>query len=837
MPARLRNLMDSALQRPKTAWQDLLLQLQRERPQAEFHAWLRAAHLLSFKEGVLTIGLADDYARSWLESRLTGLLARELSGRLNRPVDVRFAPPDPDREESSNQTEKPSSPDQAWEAVQQHLADSQEPETARLVGQIRFLAHYAGQVILSLPDLATRDRAAETLGKRVSARFNDLLPGQYWGVQFVVAPDSKGREDSVSDQVPPPEPDPQERNEAHSTEEAEILLKPLRTSLREIITRPKSVVVVSAYLLRWLPYLGMDLGWFVLAMRQAFFRAHGAKVSRENCGQTFTVSRRGIARWSSLGDKKVWRCLKQLEKKDQAGNYLGWFMQAKPQGPGRPKIYTFRADMPLTPGDVEALTGWLHDHGVQDDPLAALQAALEAQPNEILPYPPPPPAEHHARLAPNPRTVQEVVLESSGLARSDPGYLPLKQLAGELQLHLQSPSDNLLITHYFMLEWLSKLGRVAGWIVTILRDRGFIDHTQGIRRDRVRLKEGYSELARLLGASERQIESWLPPLEEMVRRTTDLDENSGPSAWDIRQNKRGLVSRFLDKDGQVDWSGNGNTTYEFKVKLEDPLTPEHQQICAELEALLHESLVTAEAAPIEQLAAELEQHLIREEHSSSAIWSAKDTGSPGAGTRTTRLDQDPVREIHNARSANDTTAAPGGARIARLKALLIKHLSPKVLEEIKQLLHQHLEDWQPAEKEAQAAGVGVKKLIWDWEKLFGYAGVAKEVRQEIDRSAQLQLQFLGQMLYGYQHRADGEGRGIQTPFKYAASRRHDCPPPEYMTLAALAPGELLDLLQDSLRESAARALPDSAYRVVQALRDNGFDLVLREAVCRGPGGG
>ena len=830
--------MDSALRQPETAWQDLLLQLQRERPQAEFHPWLQAARLLSLQNGMLTFGLDDAYARAWLDSRLASTLGREMSGRLNCPVEVHFAPLSHSQAKSSEEGEGPLSPEQAWEAVQAHLQSNLVPEEANLARSARFLAYYAGQVILSLPDLAARDRIAEELADRITARFNDLLPGLKLGVQFVVAPeqDSPGEPGLTGEAAP--EPGPPEAGGARTPAEAEILLKPIRSSLREIITRPKSVVVVSAYLLRWLPYLGVDLGWFVLAMRQAFFRAHGAKVSAGNCGQTFTVSRRGIARWSSLGDKKVWSCLKSLEKRDQAGNYLAWFMRATKQGPGQPKIYTFRADMPLTPGDVEALTGWLLEHGIREDPLAALQAALEAQPNEILPYPPPPPAERHARLAPDPRTIQEVALEAAGIARADPGYLPVKQLAGELQLHLQSPSDNLLISHYFMLEWLHKLGRVAGWIVAILRDRGFIDHNLGIRRDRVWLTEGYSELARLLGASERQIESWLPPLEEMVRRTTGPEEERTPlSAWDRRQAKRGLVSHFLDKQGQVDWSGSGGTTYEFKVKLEDPLTPEHRQICAELEMLLHESLVSGERTPIDQLAAALDEALVRETHSSTEGWYAQDTGIQEFDPRTTQVKPGLVRDVHEPRPANDTAGAPADARIARLKALLIKHLNPKALEEIKQLLHQHLEARQPATVEVvDEPGVG-EAPNWDWEKLLGYAGVQEQVRQEIAGSPRLQLQFLGQVLYGYQHKAAGDGKGILTPFKYAASRRQDCPPPEYMQLAALAPGQLLALIQDGLREEAAGALPDSAYRVVQALRENDFALVIRDAACRGERGG
>ncbi len=72
------------------AWQSVLGQLQMEMPKASFDTWVRDTRPLSFKDGLLTIGVRNAYARDWLENRLSSTVARLLIGILNTNVEVRF---------------------------------------------------------------------------------------------------------------------------------------------------------------------------------------------------------------------------------------------------------------------------------------------------------------------------------------------------------------------------------------------------------------------------------------------------------------------------------------------------------------------------------------------------------------------------------------------------------------------------------------------------------------------------------------------------------------------------------------------------------------------------
>lgn len=72
------------------AWQATLGQLQMEMSKGSFETWMRSADLVSFEEGLFTIGVQNAYACDYLESRLSVKIGRLLSGLMGSPQLVKF---------------------------------------------------------------------------------------------------------------------------------------------------------------------------------------------------------------------------------------------------------------------------------------------------------------------------------------------------------------------------------------------------------------------------------------------------------------------------------------------------------------------------------------------------------------------------------------------------------------------------------------------------------------------------------------------------------------------------------------------------------------------------
>ena len=103
---------------PEQAWQSALGQLQMEMPQASFDTWVRDTALISYEDGLFTIGVESVYARDWLDSRLTSTVNRLLMGMMNRAVEVRFVVADRnDAAESLPESENGNGNDLAVEIV------------------------------------------------------------------------------------------------------------------------------------------------------------------------------------------------------------------------------------------------------------------------------------------------------------------------------------------------------------------------------------------------------------------------------------------------------------------------------------------------------------------------------------------------------------------------------------------------------------------------------------------------------------------------------------------------------------------------------------------------
>jgi chromosomal replication initiator protein len=72
------------------AWHATIGQLQMEMPKAAFDTWVRDAEFISYEDGSFIVGVANAYARDWLENRLASTARRILSGIMNRTVEVSF---------------------------------------------------------------------------------------------------------------------------------------------------------------------------------------------------------------------------------------------------------------------------------------------------------------------------------------------------------------------------------------------------------------------------------------------------------------------------------------------------------------------------------------------------------------------------------------------------------------------------------------------------------------------------------------------------------------------------------------------------------------------------
>jgi len=82
--------MSDSSRNPNTIWETAYGQLQLQMPRETFDTWLRSARLIAHEDGTYILGVANIYAREWLEHRLKKVITRTLSQIAERSVEVRF---------------------------------------------------------------------------------------------------------------------------------------------------------------------------------------------------------------------------------------------------------------------------------------------------------------------------------------------------------------------------------------------------------------------------------------------------------------------------------------------------------------------------------------------------------------------------------------------------------------------------------------------------------------------------------------------------------------------------------------------------------------------------
>ena len=680
-------------------------------------------------------------------------------------------------------------PEQAWATVKQQLQLDM-PKTAfdTWVRPARLFREDGDTLTLGVPDEATQAWLAGRMVQQLQRQLAGCL-GRAVTLRLAVDPTTSPSNDESVDDTPDP------FDSLHFTE--------TQDSLRAAILRPERIVAVPGYFLRWIPYLGPAKAWIVVALRQAFFFCHGEKPMEK---RAFEAGSAQVARWSGLGRRTVWRHLKAL---DQSANPLSAFLTRAVLESGASSTFQFRMTMPLTPGDAAALETWFQHQDGRTTPEKALKAALELPPKALIPFP----AEPFETADYRPRSVQEVALDACGLDRSHPDYARVAALADQLASRLMPPSDQIILTHYFLRHWLPVLGSGPGWLITVLRDQTYFNRESGELRDRVQLNDGYRTMAKALGIQRpKTLGDWLPAVEAFQNGTN----RPASAAWQKRQETRAHVSRFLTKaDYTVDRSGRQGTTWALKVRLDDPLIALHKQGLTALDAVLRtdpQALTTLMDGDFEtEVAARMAQDR-----------GADDTGSAEVGARMAQF-----------RGADGIGSAEVGARVVQgsrrdwhsLKHVL-KHYPLKPI--LKLYYRPTTNDSHPESEPLTPKAVGVG---WDMNRLLELVGLSHPERRQLAKVFQATpakaKRFRAWLIFGYSNKSSSDRKGIDTPGRFALSRYRTQPEQALLVLAQEDPGDLLRLIHEPHRRWADAEL-------LGALAVGHFDRLLNSLIQAGP---
>jgi hypothetical protein len=742
--------------KPQQAWQAALGQLQLEMPKAAFDTWVRDTEFVNFDEntGRLSLGTRNEFTRDWLTGRMTSTIRKLMAGILNQNIDVRFvllddALPAPSSASISlDDIQIPipkvqsDDPAMAWEIILNTLQGTlPKAYFDTWVSSAQFGAlHENGDFVIEV----LHPYALEWLQQHLGGKLDDALSAvlnQPVAVRFVAA--SPALDSQASDPA----------------SETVIDFDVIYQSIQDAIVKPGTAVRVPGYLRRWLPYWGLSLGWVYVGLTQlAFF-------SRANPGTPFRATLRNIALWSGLGVQTVLRQLNSHAAK--------WFVNRIGESQ-----YSLLAFLPFTPGDRQRLESVLTDLGVQDDPVQALQQALSIRRRDLLPYPAPLPTAKHLEMAPNPQSPVETLLEICRPYKAAEAA-QVERLAEELAAHLMPLPDEIHIPHYFIRHHLRQLGSGPGWLVTLLRDEGFISK-----------KDGYQNPLHIPGGD--------ATLAEMLGYVVDRGRKNCISEWLSFSSRRGkpYLANFVERAGQYQ--------YRFQPQELEYLTAEDENNCTLIgefcqalaehhaEALLPSLLknspqdVLGELEQQDGLAAQMRQSAAQMRQV-MPIRGADETERGADGTK---------------RGADETRRGADETLLTLLKHLktTIKHYGFTTAQ-----LEQFLAICIPSPKNGFVFKGGGALFSWGVDALLRNSEIKSRKARNHIRQHITAHEFVAATLYAVS-RADGSVSGLLTHVLTNPEGVQLDPP--YQALAALPPAALANLLRNAVDSGGVTDNPD-----------------------------
>ena len=457
------------------------------------------------------------------------------------------------------------SPEKAWQAAIANLEMDMSRATFTTWVKPTHLVEFSGDTfVIGCMNAYGR----EWLENRLTTTLQRFLMGvmnREVKVRFVVCDQEIDDGDDLTQ-----EDDPDQEDSEENPIELDVHFSSIRNSLIE----PSRVVRLPVYYLRWLPYVGSQAIFLIMALWQEYYLSNGGKTRKESCKVSVRAER--ICQWAGISRAQFFRLL-------QPGSSLGWFARKIntdheiDKRSGRAKKSSNKYELfesPLTPGDAEDLKTFLLAHGIQDSPESALQLAINTNPKEIFHYYPVRlPQEDFSKMIPRYLTVQDIIQELIG-HRLDG---ELGTLADQLADRLLGQGDFILVTWYFLKNWLPVLGADAAMFVLVLRNLCYFNDETGEIRDAVWIEGGYQAIANRLGIDNaRVVANWLPAWIERGKRKDELSDRT-VDEFSRRQRLQDLLALFVERiDHRV--NSEGCYSWKFKVQRVDPLTPQHQAI-------------------------------------------------------------------------------------------------------------------------------------------------------------------------------------------------------------------------------------------------------------------
>ena len=352
-------------------------------------------------------------------------------------------------------------------------------------------------------------------------------------------------------------------------------------SIYQQIIQPERVVRFPVYLFRWLPYVGAQTIFIILALWQEYYLAQNQGTG--NPGKQISVRSERVCQWAGVSRAQYFRILK-------TNNHLSWFMQKmdthhemdRQSGKIKKSANQYQLyDLPLTPGDAQDLRDFLIMHQLDQFPEKVLQDVLQRSPKEILHYPYRLPSEEFATQQPQYFTVQQIVQELIG----KPLNKEISALANQLAMRLQTPDRFQMVSWYFLQHWLPRLGADAAMFILLLRNLSYFNEQIGEIRNELWINGGYEEIANWLGIQNKRLVTYWFPAARTKKINTGTWSEKSKQEMNRREQLQEKMAFFIQRlDYRI--SQHGNYSWKYKVQRMDPLLTEHQRVEESIQMLV-----------------------------------------------------------------------------------------------------------------------------------------------------------------------------------------------------------------------------------------------------------